>query len=70
MPRYKVTANVGAELVFSVSASNAEDAKEKVNDSMGVSAKLFDLPDDEYEVLEDCITEVHSMDVEKDDDYV
>lgn len=61
MPVYLVTANCSVELVFSVEAESREAATSIVDSSIGVSGRLFDLPDSAYIVVEDNITEMHSL---------
>ena len=65
MPRYVVTVDARVELVYELEAPDAEAARHTVNTSFGVSARLFDMEESQYEVLEDMITDLHSMTVQE-----
>ncbi len=63
MPTFKIKANLVVGVEIDVEADSEDDAN-NMFDNIGVTAKLYDVADIKYDVVDDCIHEVHSVQIE------
>lgn len=63
MAQYLIKSRFSVSVEMEVEAES-EDAANSMFDSIGVVAKLYDVPDEKYEVFEDSIDEMHSVKIQ------
>jgi hypothetical protein len=65
MNRYTIKASVTVDVEISLEADDEDEARATFHDRLAMSAQLVEMGEDEYEVNEDCITDVERIIVER-----
>ena len=65
MPRFAVTATVSVDVEMSIEAESADAARKKFHDNICMTASLVDIPESEFDVSEESISDVDELRVRK-----